>query len=229
MKILMDLLNVFCLSIGSLIVLFILAKLMGDKQIAQLSLFDYIVGITIGSIAAEMATSLEGDFLKPLVAMVVYAVATFVISFFARKTVKFRKLLNGKPTILYDEGKLFYDNFKKAKMDLNEFLTQCRNMGYFDLSQVQTIVFEPSGRLSILPTSQSRPLTPQDMQIYPKQEKLLTTIIIDGRILEDNLHHIGKDESWLKSRLLDSGVSSVTEVFFATCNTDGNVTLYTKS
>ena len=133
MDIVFSLIQVFFTSVGSIIVLFLLTKLIGNKQVSQLNMFDYINGITIGSIAAEMATSLETDFLMPLLAMVIYGLTAFGLSYIAGKSVRARRLINGRSIILYDNGKLYFDNFKKSKLDINEFLIQCRIAGYFDL------------------------------------------------------------------------------------------------
>lgn len=122
----MDLLKIVALSLGSVIFLFILTKLMGNKEMSQLSMFDYIIGITIGSIAAEMATALESDFMQPLVAMAVYAVVAIIISVLSYKSLKFRRISSGDSLILLDNGEIYRDNLKKAKLDLNEFLMQCR-------------------------------------------------------------------------------------------------------
>lgn len=122
----MDLLKIVALSFGSLIFLFILTKLMGNKEMSQLSMFDYIIGITIGSIAAEMSTALESDFMQPVVAMAVYAAVSIIISIFSYKSLKFRRIISGNSLILFDNGQLYRDNLKKAKLDLNEFLMQCR-------------------------------------------------------------------------------------------------------
>lgn len=127
----MDLLKIVALSFGSLIFLFILTKLMGNKEMSQLSMFDYIIGITIGSIAAEMSTALESDFMQPVVAMAVYAVVSIVISIFSYKSLKFRRIISGNSLILFDNGQLYRDNLKKAKLDLNEFLMQCRTARIF--------------------------------------------------------------------------------------------------
>lgn len=103
-------------ALGSFATFFLLAKLIGHKQMAQLNFFDYITGITIGSIAAEMATDLEKTW-KPLTAMIVYGIVTFLVNITASKYQKTRKYLNGTPTILMDHGKLY-----KAKHDI--FLSQ---------------------------------------------------------------------------------------------------------
>ncbi len=127
----MDLLKIVALSFGSVIFLFILTKLMGNKEMSQLSMFDYIIGITIGSIAAEMATALENDFMQPVVAMAVYAIVSIIISILSYKSLKVRRIISGNSLILLDNGELYRDNLKKAKLDLNEFLMQCRTARIF--------------------------------------------------------------------------------------------------
>lgn len=127
----MDLLKIVALSFGSVIFLFILTKLMGNKEMSQLSMFDYIIGITIGSIAAEMATALENDFMQPVVAMGVYAIVSIIISILSYKSLKVRRIISGNSLILLDNGELYRDNLKKAKLDLNEFLMQCRTARIF--------------------------------------------------------------------------------------------------
>ena len=120
----MDLLKIVALSFGSVIFLFILTKLMGNKEMSQLSMFDYIIGITIGSIAAEMSTALENDFMQPVVAMAVYAIVSIIISILSYKSIKIRRIISGNSLILFDNNELYRNNLKKAKLDLNEFLIE---------------------------------------------------------------------------------------------------------
>ena len=118
----MDIFKIIVLSFSSFIVLFILAKLMGNREMSQLSMFDYITSITIGSIAAEMATSLDDNFTEPLVAMIVYAIGAISISILSNHSIKARRVISGPTLILYDNSKIYFKNLKKAKMDMNEFL-----------------------------------------------------------------------------------------------------------
>ena len=223
----MSFLRLCLTALGSFGVLFLVAKFIGHKQIAQLDFFDYITGITIGSIAAEMATELEEPW-KPLTAMLIYGGVTLLLSIIANKFARTRKYLNGTPTILMDHGKLFYENLKKAKLDLSEFMVMCREQGYFDLTNIQTAVFEYNGKLTILPVSSQRPVTPDDMHIAPEQELLFTELIMDGRILEDNLKRMGLDLSWLEKQLKQRHIRSPKDVILAVCDRNLKFVVYEK-
>ena len=217
---------VLCLTtLGSFATLFIAAKLIGHKQISQLDFFDYITGITIGSIAAEMATELENPW-KPFTAILIYAGVTLLLSIVTNKYPRTRRYLYGSPTILMDHGKLYRGNLKKAKLDLEEFLTMCRQQGYFDLTNIQTAIFEFNGRLTILPVSTQRPVTPSDMNLSPEQELPFTELVMDGRILESNLQRMGLNLTWLDKQLKQRGIQSAENVLLALCDRNQKLLIY---
>ena len=213
----MDFLTICLTSLGSFAALFLIAKVIGHKQIAQLDFFDYTTGITIGSIAAEMATEIEQPW-KPLTAMILFGGVSILLSIISNKFPRSRKYLNGTPTILLDHGKLYRENLKKARLDLSEFMVMCRQQGYFDLSNIQTAVYEYNGKLSILPVSSQRPATPNDMSLAPEQELLFTELIMDGRIMESNLKRMGLDLTWLDHQLKQQHIRSAKDVFLALCD-----------
>ena len=222
----MDLLMVVGTSAASVATLFILTKLMGNKQVSQLSMFDYIIGISIGSIAAEFATELENPE-RSLIALIIYALSAYIVSVVTGKSTKLRKIIIGRPLILFDKGKLYRNNFKKARLDLSDFLTHCRNQGFFDLSQIQTAIFEYNGSVSILPAEANRPLEPSDMNIPPKQQEILVNVILDGNINGENLKHTGNNRTWLEKELHLQGYHSEKEIFLGAVNTaDNSLLLY---
>lgn len=221
----MDILKIILTSLFSVVSLFIITKVMGHKQMAQLDFFDYITGITIGSIAAELATELEQPW-KPFIAMVIYGAVSVIISLVINKFPKSRKYLNGTPTIIMDNGKISRKNMKKAKMDLSEFMVLCRNAGYFNLEDIQTAVFEYNGTLTILPVSTKRPVTPNDMQMMPQQDFIYTEVIMDGRILEGNLKKIGLDTVWLSRELEKQGYRSAKEIYLGLCDKENKLSLF---
>jgi len=198
---------------------------MGKRQISQLSLFDYVTGITIGSIAAEMATSLDG-FLNPLIAMIVYAICTITISSITSKSIKLRRILTGCSVVLYSSGELYKSNFKKVKLDINEFLEQCRNAGYFDLSKLETAIMESNGKISFIPTADERPASVKDLNLVVPREQPLYNVIIDGKIMEGNLRAAGRDINWLNSNLKLQKAKDISQVFLATCDMNGQLATY---
>ena len=198
----------------SIVVLFILAKLMGTKQVSQMTMFDYAVGITIGSVAAELATELEEP-AKPLTALILYGVVAFLISILTNKSVKARAVVTGKPLVLLENGVIYRQNLKKARLDLNEFLTYCRIGGWFDLNQLQTAVLEHNGVVSFLPKEKNRPATPTDLDLNPKQSQVQTPFVMDGRLMTDNIRQAGKAEDWVYRSLLRQGYRDEKEVLLA--------------
>ncbi len=224
-----DYLQVILTTIVSVVVLFAITRILGYRQLSEMSLFDYINGITIGSIAAELATSEKNEFGTILVSMLIYGVITLFLSFLTDKSMAMRRFITGKPIVLIDKGKLCYKNFKRARLDINEFLMKSRNNGYFDLSQIDTAIFEPNGRVSFIPTSPNKPVTASDIKAQPKQETVLTNVIIDGKIMDKNIETLGKDRLWLISKLNNMGVTDISEVFLATCDKTLSITFYEKS
>lgn len=221
----MEIVKVIFTSLVSVVSLFIIAKIMGHKQLAQLDFFDYISGITIGSIAAELATELEKP-MKPLIALIIYGIVSVTLSLITHKFPKARKYINGSPTILMNEGKLYRKNMKQAKLDLSEFMVLCREQGYFDLNDIQTVIFEHNGKLSILPKSKKRPATPFDLKIQTKPAHIQTEVIMDGRIMEENLKRMGLDTRWLEKQLKEQGYKSAKEIFLGVCDNDKKLSLF---
>ena len=210
----MDIIKLILTALLSVTALFITTKIMGHKQVAQLDFFDYVSGITIGSIGAELATELEEPY-KPLIALCVWGGISIILNMLAHKLPKTRKYINGTPTILLNEGKLYRKNLKKAKLDLSEFMLLCREEGYFDLEEIQTAIFEHNGKLSILPKAANRPATPEDLKTTAKATHIGVEIIMDGRVMGENLSRIGHDEKWLKEQLKLQGYTEVKDILLA--------------
>lgn len=175
-----------------------------------------------------MATELEEPW-KPFVAMIIYGGATLLLSIISIKFPRTRKYLNGTPTILMDNGKLYRENLKKAKLDLSEFMVMCRQQGYFDLTNIQTAIFEYNGKLTILPQSAQRPLTPNDMNLAPAQDMIFTEIIMDGRILDDNLKRMGLNTKWLENQLKQNHICSADDIFLALCDKNQKFVYFMKT
>ena len=226
MSVLWDIGRTALFSLTSIVTLFFLTKMIGNRQVSQLSLFDYINGITIGSIAAELATSLETDVAKPLTAMVIYALATFAVSIFSSKSLRFRRFAMGRPLVLMEDGRIYARSLARARVDLSEMQMQLRGMGYFNMDDVQTVVMEPNGRMSVLARSARRPVCPEDLGLRLPEEKPVTNVILDGAVLKDNLRRTGNNEKWLENRLKELGLADPARVFLATCDGSNVLSVY---
>lgn len=213
--------NVIIASVVSLTVLFVLTRLGGKRQIAQMNMFDYVNSITIGSIAAEMATNLE-QWYRPLAAMIVYGVAAFMVHYGTCKNIKIRLLLSGKAIPLMENGTIYKNELDRAKIDLNEFLAQARIAGYFDLNEVQCAMLETSGQISFLPKSTNRPATPQDLDIKTDPASKWYDLVLDGCVMQENLNASGNGRVWLNTQLTRAGIGQLSEVFYAACDKQNN-------
>ncbi len=220
----MDILRVALTSAVSVAVIFAITKLKGAKQMSELNMFDYINGITVGSIAAELATEIEKPAL-PLCAIAVYGAAGVLISLIERKSPRARRFLSGAPTVLMQGGKILRPNFKKAKMDINEFLERCRILGFYDMSEIELALLEPSGRLSVLPKEANRPAQVADVTEPKKQACASVGVIYDGKVIKGNLKYTGRDEKWLEVQVRKQGCK-IEDVFLATCDPDGTVNVF---
>ncbi len=229
MEFMLDIGEIILRSVISVTVLFVLAKLMGSKQISQLTFFDYVIGISIGSIAAEMSANDELPFHFPLIAMMVYAVIAIAISVATNKSIRIRRFMNGTPSILIDRGRILRENLKHEKIDLNELLGQCRGQGYFNLADIDFAILETNGKLSILPRSRKRPVTPEDLNLTPPEEGLCANVVIDGQVMEKHLKAVGKNREWLERQMKSQGIKSLNDIILATCDTNGNFSAYLKN
>ena len=179
----MDFFYVVIKSLVSIIVLFFLTKIMGRKQISQLNLYDYVVGITIGSVAAEVSTNVDSNFLFGIVVMTVYSLVSVIISYLTEKSINLRRFFIGVPIVIIEDGQILEDSLKKSKFDINDLLEVVRIAGYFDLSEVEYALMEANGTLSILPKSENKAVTRKDMSLKAEKQGLCSNVIIDGIVL----------------------------------------------
>ena len=221
----MEYLFVVILSFLSLALMFLLCKLMGNKQLSQLSMFDYVIGITVGSIAAEMATELETP-LRSAVAMAVYGVTAFLISILSCRSLRLRKLFAGRPILLLDNGVIYKKNMLKARLDVSDFLTLARVAGYYDIGDIQTAILEENGAVSFLPKAEARPVEPRDLMNFPKQETIQTNVILDGVVLWHTLKAIGRSEDWLQAELKTLGYANPRQIYLAFCSEEGKLSVF---
>lgn len=216
-------------SLVSLSALFVLTKVMGNREMAQLSMFDYISGIAIGSIAGEMAAMSTDNLFEPLLSMTFLSLFTLSINYLTCKSIILRRFFQGQALLLYQTGQIYEKNLLNAKLDIGELLAECRVMGYYDLKEIHTIYLESNGKISILPMATSRPVTPEDLNIDPVQTIPMANIIIDGRIMKGNLQSTGKNEVWLVKELNKKEITDLNDIMLATYdNAKDDINIYLK-
>lgn len=222
-----DIVEVIFRCIVSFLILFIVTKMLGKRQMSELSLFDYVVGISIGNFASEMAINLESDWLNAMTAIIVFGLCAFLVSISTVKSIVLRRFFTGKPTVLIQNGKLMYENMKKNKYDINDLTEEARSNGYFDLSEIECAILEANGKVSFLPKGEYKNVTIKDMGLKVQKQGLCSNVIIDGNIMVKHLESIGKDEKWLMHELEVKGKNKE-DILLATVDVNGNLTIYDK-
>lgn len=223
-----ELFNVVIRGLLSLITLFLVTKLIGKKQVSQLSLFDYVIGISIGNFAAEMTINLESEELYGIIAVLLFGGIAYLVSVGTMKSIKLRRFFMGSPTILIEHGKILQDNFYKVKYDINDMLEQCRVNGYFDISEIDYAIVEANGELSILAKSEYFPVNRNDMKLKVSKNGLCANVIIDGKVMYNNLKKIKKDEKWLNKELKLKG-KDISDIILATVDINDKVVFYERN
>ena len=223
----MEFLNIIVLTIVSFLILFLLSKIMGYRAISELSFFDYVVGITIGSVAAEMATNIDMEWWKGATAMVIYALFDVLFSVLSQKSFFARQLISGTPIVLIYKGKIIKKNMKKAKIDLNELLSSARVAGYFNIADIEYAIMETKGSISFMPVPLKRPLNPKDFNFAPESEGLTVNVIIDGKIIDDDLKDAGITRKDLIRRVKQQN-REVKNIFLGVMDSKGVLTLFDK-
>ena len=221
MQIVMEIGQVILFSLVSLAVMFATTRLGGKRQISQMSLFDYANSITVGSIAAEMATNLESWY-RPFTALLVYGAVTWLVHYGGCKSIWVRLVMDGRSIVLMKNGVIRKKELGRAGIDLNEFLAQTRVAGYHDLNELDSAILETNGQISFLPRSEYRPATARDVGQTPTAASLWYDLVLDGKIMDGNLKESGRDRTWLQQQLHSCGIGQTKDAFYAACDEDGN-------
>ena len=211
-------------SVFILIILFAITKWLGKRQISQLSFFEYIAGMTIGDIAAQVSTGLDSKFFHGVFAILIFAVVPFLTGILSLKNKTARDFFEGKSTVLIKDGKILEDNLKKEKYTSDELLELLRGKDAFSVADVEFAVLEPSGELNVLLKKDRQPLTAKDIGLKVANEKEPQTVIMDGNVLDEPLSASGHNRAWLHSELEKLGVV-IENVFLGQVDSYGQLTI----
>lgn len=203
-----------------------LARILGKEQLSQLTFFNYITGITIGSIAGEIAAHDDTHYLNAITSLIWWSLLTILVSFISIKSNKAKSLLDDKPLIVIKEGKILEKALKTSRLPIGDLNMLLRIQGIFSVKDVHFAVLETNGELSVFKKVSQQPATKQDVKAPTGNPKFMpSTIIADGKIVVKNLHGIGLSEEWLHKQLVKHGVNSVEQVFYAEVESDGSLYL----
>lgn len=216
----MDIINVIIRSITSLTALFLITKMLGKKQVSELSLFDYVIGISIGNFAAEMTINIDSPFLHGIIAVILFGVMAYLVDFISMKNKRFRNFFMGKPTVIISSGVIKYDNMKKINYDLYDLLSDLRKQGYFNIDEVNYAILENNGDLSVLPFDRFNYASKEDLGIS-YSDNLIRYVIIDGEFI------FNEDKGLILDKLKDLG-KNLDEVLLGSIDSNKNIKFYFK-
>lgn len=199
-----------------------LARLLGKRQVSQLTFFDYVVGISIGSIAANLTVNLEMETMQGWVGLLTWAFWALVIGIVSLYSRNWRSVLDGEPTVVVQNGQILETNLRQSNYNVDDLRMQLRNNSVFSMADVEFAVLEPNGKLSVLKKSQLQPVTPGDLHIATTYKGLAVELIVDGHILEENLKQLDLSQEWLIDKVKERNIA-IEDVYYAELDTSGNL------
>jgi len=218
----------FIRSVVTYFTLVLFTRIMGRKQISQLTYFDYVVGITIGSIASTASVEKNVNMYEGIFCIIIWSLLTIVISEITLKNIKLRLLIDSEPLLMIDKGKVIYENMKKARYNIGDLLMQLRDKDIFYITEVEIAILEPDGKLSVLKKAEHTTLTAGDMNIAKPRTGMMVDLILDGNILSSHLQQIQKDENWVIAQLKARNINNLNDVVFAGIQADEQIYIVTK-
>lgn len=215
--------NILIRSVISFIVLLFVTRLMGKKQMSQLTFFDYVVGITIGSIAA--AVSVDNSILldEAIISLLVWSILPILFGFLALKNIPFRKMIDGEPTVIIKNGKVIRKNLAKNKLNIEDLIMKLREKGAFSIEDIDYAILEANGEVSVLFKQDKQSITPSDLSIQNPYKGLPKTVIEDGVLLEKKMKALGISKAWLMNKLAYKNIYEIKDVFIAQVDDVGNI------
>ena len=206
------------------VVLLGLTRLIGKKQLGQLTFFTYITGIAMGNIAGDMVVHRDIKLIDGVTGLTIWAVLTFILELISLKSAKARVLLDGEPSIVIKKGMIMEKELAKQRLNMDDLTMLLRNNSIFSIQDVDYAILEPNGQLSVLKKPSLESITKNDIHLNPQDRMYLPTeIIVDGNLIEKNLKEINLATEWVYNQIKQAGLSSFNEVFFAELQSDGSL------
>jgi uncharacterized membrane protein YcaP (DUF421 family) len=191
---------------------------MGKRQIGQLQPSELVVALVIADLAAVPMANVGIPLINGIIPIITLFILEELLSYISLKSERARGFICGKPSILIERGIIVEEELRKLRYNLNDLLEQLRLKNFSNIEDIDYAIVETSGQLSVIPKAEKKPVTLKDMNIKANAQHLPVTIIIDGRMISDNLHKIGLSSNWLTNELKKNNIVSSKDVFFAYLN-----------
>lgn len=217
-----DWLEIIIRTLSAIVILFAVTKLLGKRQLSELSLFEYITGITIGNLAASISTEPPDKWHQGVISLGVWTLVALGIEFITLKSRRISYLFDGKATILIKNGKVLEKGLKKERLTIDELMEQLRRKNIFSLTDVEYAIMEPSGTLNVLPKKENQPITPKMLGLQVGKETMPEVVISDGVIIDEKLTKLGLTRSWLQSQIHKQGLKAE-DIFIAQVDSYGEL------
>lgn len=210
-----------------LIVLVIL-RIMGKRQIAEMQPYELVATLIIADLACIPMTEITVPLLHGIVPLLALATIHFFICILSVKSIKLRRLINGRPIIVIDNNGIRYKDLRALNMTLNDLYEGLRVAGYFSLEDIAYTIVETNGNLSVLPKTNAQPPTADDMKVKTDPAVINLMLINDGKVVKENMEHFGLDEEFLKQSIAKFKITNIKDVMIYTLNNSGDVYLQEK-
>lgn len=211
------------------LILMVGLRLMGKRQIGELEPSELVLTLIISDLAAVPMQNFGIPLVNGLLPIVTLLCLSMLLSFFSLKSIRFRSLVCGHPTVIVRDGKVLEQNMARNRFTVDELFEQLRGQGYSDLSAVKYAILETSGQVSVLPYTKSSPITPQAVNLSVPDDVTLPVLLInDGHVMTWNLRSSGYDEAWLTQQLRQRRLTSPRQVFLLTVDEAGSIVCVTK-
>lgn len=213
----------FCRTIILYLLIIAGVRLMGKRQVGELEPSELVLALIIADLAAVPMQDFGIPLLAGIIPILTLLCITMILSVLTMRSVRFRAIVCGRPSILVENGKIVQREMRRNRFTVDELAEELRAQGVTDLTTIQYAILETSGRVSILPYANQRPATAEQLSLFPEEPGLPTVIISDGRLLTHNLKRLGLNEGWLNKRLSEHGAGSIREVYLLTVDALGQV------
>lgn len=217
-------LEIIIKTLSGFVVILVLTRILGKKQLSNVTFFTYVTGITIGSITASMVIENNINYVEGLTSLSLWVLLTVLVEYLSLKSSKARFLLDGQPTIVIKKGEVMEEALAQCRLNMDDLSMMLRKESVFSIKDVAYAILEPNGQLSIMKTKGAEYVSRDDLQIKkPAVNVFPSELIVDSQIVEKNLKEFNLSKEWLLQELDKHGVRSLNEVFYAELQEDGSL------